>query len=94
MIGPDRPEFVKSPLELEAGALGSIVWATGYELDFRWIELPVLDERGAPRHDRGVAPVPGLYFLGLAWLSKMSSSFLSGVADDAARLADCIERMA
>ncbi len=93
-IGPDPPEFAKAPLELDAGALGAIVWATGYELDFRWIELPVLDERGAPRHDRGVASVPGLYFLGLAWLSKMSSSFLSGVADDAARLADCIKRAA
>jgi putative flavoprotein involved in K+ transport len=33
-----------------------------------------------------------MYFLGLPWLSKMSSSFLSGVGDDAARLADCIAR--
>jgi len=41
-------------------------------------------------HDHGVAPVPGVYFLGLPWLSKMNSSFLAGVGDDAARLADHI----
>jgi putative flavoprotein involved in K+ transport len=34
-----------------------------------------------------LSDVPGLYFLGLPWLSKMSSSFLAGVTDDAARLA-------
>ena len=34
--------------------------------------------------------MPGLYFLGLQWLSKMNSSFLAGVGDDAARLADHI----
>jgi putative flavoprotein involved in K+ transport len=31
--------------------------------------------------------IGGLYFLGLQWLSKMKSSFLSGVGDDAAVLA-------
>jgi putative flavoprotein involved in K+ transport len=67
--------------------LGSIIWATGYTFDFSWIDLPVLAAGGAPRHEGGVAAIPGLYFLGLPWLSKMNSSFLSGVGDDAARLA-------
>jgi putative flavoprotein involved in K+ transport len=70
--------------------LGALIWATGYAYDFSWIDLPVLDTTGAPLHDRGVAPLPGIYFLGLPWLSKMNSSFLTGVADDAARLADII----
>ena len=72
--------------------IGSVIWATGYAFDFGWIHLPVLGPRGEPRHDRGVTSVPGLYFLGLPWLSKMSSSFLNGVGDDAARLADHIAR--
>jgi putative flavoprotein involved in K+ transport len=38
----------------------------------------------------GVTAVPGLYFLGLAWLSKRTSSFIAGVGHDAARLADHI----
>jgi putative flavoprotein involved in K+ transport len=71
--------------------LGSLIWATGYTFDFSWIDLPVLNVKGYPRHERGVAPLPGLYFLGLPWLTKMNSSFLSGVGDDAAQLAKHIE---
>lgn len=79
-------------IDIRRSGLTSIVWATGYKFDYSWVDLPVLDANGRPKHDRGVAPVPGIYFLGLPWLSKMSSSFLSGVADDAARLADVIDR--
>jgi putative flavoprotein involved in K+ transport len=50
----------------------------------------VLDGRGEPVHRGGITDIPGLYFLGLQWLSKMSSSFLSGVGDDAADLAEHI----
>jgi putative flavoprotein involved in K+ transport len=91
---PDPP-CVCAPLRrlnLRGVGLGSIIWATGYTFDFGWIDLPVLGPRGEPRHDRGITSSPGIYFLGLPWLSKMNSSFLSGVADDAARLAECIRR--
>ena len=37
-------------------------------------------------------PCRGLYFLGLQWMSRMDSSFMSGVGDDAAVLADHIAR--
>ena len=77
-------------LDLRAAGIGAVIWATGYGFDFGWIDLPVLDAAGAPLHRRGITDVPGLYFLGLQWLSRMSSSFLSGVGDDAARLADHI----
>jgi putative flavoprotein involved in K+ transport len=77
-------------LDYRAAGVSAVIWATGYTFDFSWIELPVLNARGEPKHDRGIAPVPGLYFLGLPWLSKMNSSFLNGVGDDAARLAEHI----
>jgi putative flavoprotein involved in K+ transport len=77
-------------LDLRAEGIGAVIYATGYGVDFGWIEIPVLDSRGEPVHRGGIAAVPGLYFLGLQWLSKMSSSFLSGVGDDAAHLADHI----
>jgi len=77
-------------LDIKSANIGSLIWATGYIYDFSWIDLPVLDATGAPMHDAGVARLPGIYFLGLPWLSKMNSSFLSGVGDDAARLADVI----
>ena len=67
-----------------------MIWATGYSCDFSWIDLPVLDASGEPVHRGGITDEPGLYFLGLQWLSKMNSSFLAGVGDDAARLADHI----
>ena len=77
-------------LDLRTEGIGAVIWATGYGVDFSWIEIPVLDPRGEPVHRGGITGVPGLYFLGLQWLSKMSSSFLSGVGDDAAVLADHI----
>jgi putative flavoprotein involved in K+ transport len=89
---PDPPCVTEPLRQLDEHCVGlsSVIWATGYEFDFSWIDLPVLNARGEPKHDHGIAPVPGVYFLGLPWLSKMNSSFLSGVGDDAARLADCI----
>jgi putative flavoprotein involved in K+ transport len=86
---PD-PQCLIEPLghlNFRSAGIGAVVWATGYTFDFGWIDIPVLDARGVPIHYRGVTDVPGLYFLGLPWLSKMNSSFLTGVADDAARLA-------
>ena len=69
-----------------------MIWATGYGVDFGWIDIPVTDAKGELVHRNGITEVPGLYFLGLQWLSKMNSSFLSGVGDDAAVLADHIAR--
>jgi putative flavoprotein involved in K+ transport len=89
-VHPD-PQCVRDPLlalKPHETGIGAVVWATGYRSDFGWIELPVLDAAGDPLHRGGVSTIPGLYFLGLPWLSRMNSSFLSGVGDDAARLAD------
>ncbi|MGE0768742.1 MAG: flavin-containing monooxygenase [Hyphomicrobiaceae bacterium] len=78
-------------LDIRYAGLSSVIWATGYTFDWGWIDVPVIDASDAPVHDRGVTEVPGVYFLGLPWLSKMNSSFLSGVGDDAARIADHIQ---
>jgi len=70
-------------LELEAAGIGSVVWATGFAWEFSWLDLPVLDDVGYPSQERGVSPVPGLYFLGLHWLHTLASGLLYGVVDDA-----------
>ncbi|MGG5821211.1 NAD(P)-binding domain-containing protein [Falsiroseomonas sp. HW251] len=75
-------------LDLRAEGVASVVWATGYALDFSWIGLPVLRANGQPRHEKGITPVPGLAFLGLSGLSRRNSAFFNGVAADAAHLAD------
>ena len=89
VIGP-LPECVKNPilsLDLQAEGVKTILWSTGYALDFGWIKLDLFDEKGRPKHHRGVADVPGLYFLGLAWLSRRASPFIWGAWSDAEYLA-------
>ena len=65
----------------------SVIWSTGYRSDYGWVELPVFDGRGYPRHTRGVSPMVGLYFLGLPWQYTWGSGRFSGVARDAEHLA-------
>jgi len=89
---PD-PECMVNPtrqLNLKQAGITSIVWATGFALDFSWVKIDAFDERGRPKHDRGVSIVPGLYFLGLPWLSRRASSFIWGVWHDAKYLAEQI----
>ena len=75
-------------LNLAKAGVTSILWATGYALDFGWVKIDAFDERGRPVHERGVAKTPGLYFLGLAWLSRRASPFIWGVWHDADHLAE------
>jgi putative flavoprotein involved in K+ transport len=88
-IDPDPPCLSDPIRELNLADAGvtSIVWATGYALDFAWLKVDTFDEKGRPRHQRGVSDVPGLYFLGLAWLSRRDSAFIWGVWRDAEYLA-------
>jgi putative flavoprotein involved in K+ transport len=93
LLGPD-PECVTSPiLELDLARAGvtSIVWATGFAADYSWLQVGAFDENGKPRHQRGVASEPGVYFLGLPWQSRRGSSFIWGVWHDAKYLADHIQ---
>jgi putative flavoprotein involved in K+ transport len=65
----------------------AVLWCTGFRPNYPWLAIPrALDESGAPRHDRGVSPIPGLYWLGLHWQTRMSSTLLNGVGDDARAL--------
>ena len=66
----------------------AVIWATGYRPDHAWLKLPVFDERGRPRHQRGVTDVPGLYFLGLAWQHTRGSALIGFVKDDAEFISD------
>jgi putative flavoprotein involved in K+ transport len=91
-IEPD-PQCVTDPvleLNLAEAGITSIVWATGYALDYSWLKVDAFDERGRPKHQRGVSVEPGVYFLGLPWQSRRASSFIWGVWHDAKFLADHI----
>lgn len=69
----------------------NIVWCTGFESGQSWIDLPIFDGEGQPRHEAGVVTeAPGLYFVGLPFLYSMSSAMVHGVGRDAARISDAI----
>jgi putative flavoprotein involved in K+ transport len=84
------PACVTNPilnLNLAEAGVTAIVWATGFAVDFTWLKADTFDARGIPLHERGVSKVPGLYFLGLPWLSRRASPFIWGVWHDAEYLA-------
>jgi len=71
--------------------VANVVWCTGFHPGFSWIDLPAFGPDGEPQHEEGVvASEPGLYFVGLHFLSAMSSVMIHGVGRDAARIADRI----
>jgi putative flavoprotein involved in K+ transport len=85
-----EPLESRGAIDFRAEAIRSVIWATGYAFDFGWVELPVFDERRYPVHRRGVTAAAGVYFLGLPWLYKAKSAFLSGVGEDASFIAERI----
>jgi putative flavoprotein involved in K+ transport len=72
--------------ELEDGRVlevENVIWCTGFRQDFPWIDLPIFDEEGRPRHERGVVPsAPGLSFVGLVGQYSLSSDVLPGASRD------------
>ena len=66
-----------------------VIWCTGYRPDYRWIALPIFDDRGFPTHQRGVVDAaPGLFFVGLRFQHRINSSLIGGVGADAAYIAE------
>jgi len=91
--GLPEPACISDPilsLDMAEAGIASIIWATGFALDFGWLQVDAFDDRGRPQHKRGVSTEPGIYFLGLPWLTRRGSSFIWGVWHDAKFLADHI----
>ncbi|NDV88922.1 NAD(P)-binding domain-containing protein [Aurantimonas aggregata] len=87
------PACVTDPvlnIDLKRAGVTAIIWATGFSSDYSWLKVDAFDGSGRPDHQRGVASEPGIYFLGLPWLSGRGSSFIWGVWHDAKYIADHI----
>jgi putative flavoprotein involved in K+ transport len=87
---PERFEATRAPaaprlsVDLHSGEISSIVWATGFRPDYRWLHVPVVDRKGELRHDGGIVPdFPGMYAIGLPVLRRRKSTFIHGAEDDA-----------
>jgi putative flavoprotein involved in K+ transport len=91
----DREAIAHQPegttgLNLVREGISTIIWATGYALDYSWIEARILDPPGYPRNVRGTTDCPGLNLLGLLWQHSRGSASLVGPELDAPYL---VERM-
>jgi putative flavoprotein involved in K+ transport len=86
------PSSTRLRLDLRSGEIETIVWATGFRPDYRWLEVPVVDGKGHLRHDGGVVDSPGLYALGLPVLRRRMSSFICGIEEDADHVIDHLAR--
>ncbi|MGA2010562.1 MAG: NAD(P)-binding domain-containing protein [Solirubrobacteraceae bacterium] len=82
------PRSPRLQLDLRRGEIRTIVWATGFRPDYRWLDVPVVDAKGQLRHDGGVVESPGLYALGLPVLRRRKSTFIHGIEDDAREVID------
>jgi putative flavoprotein involved in K+ transport len=71
----------------------AVIWATGYRPDYAWIDLPIFERDGRPRHRRGVTDVPGLYFLGLTWQHTRGSALIGWVKEDAEFISERIRAL-
>jgi putative flavoprotein involved in K+ transport len=91
---PARLVFDASPssLELAANDIRTVVWATGFSRNYRWLHVPVLDASGEIIHSGGVTPSPGLFVIGLRFLRRRDPSFIGAVSDDATEVAARLER--
>ena len=66
----------------------NVVWCTGFEPDFSWIDVPFArEDDGYPVQYRGaVDSAPGLYFVGLVFLHSFASMLVRGTGRDAERV--------
>lgn len=89
---PDPQCLTQPILELDLAKAGvtSIIWATGYSTDYSWLKVNAFKADGKPQHQRGVSSEPGIYFVGLPWLSRRGSAFIWGVWHDARHIAEHI----
>lgn len=77
------PSDVRGRVDLAKEDISTVIWCTGYDRDYSWIEGLEIDAHGYPIEERGVTGLPGLYFVGLHGMHSLSSGLFWGVGGDA-----------
>lgn len=86
----DGPVDLDPPAALDLGEIGSVVWCTGFTGDFSWLDPALLGADGQPRHSGCAAALPGVWYIGLNWLTHRGSGALLGIPKDAATVATAV----
>jgi putative flavoprotein involved in K+ transport len=92
--GTDAPVELDPPpttLDMREDDIGSVVWCTGFTGDFSWLNPSMLDGNGQPRREGHAAVTPGVWYVGLTWLTQRSSGIFFGFPRDAAAVADAVK---
>jgi len=84
------PDAGPEELDLAREGISTVLWATGFRRAYPWLPAGVLDGCGEIRQERGRAAAPGLYVLGLQFMTRRRSSFIDGVGRDAEEIAERI----
>jgi len=93
---PAEPDLVaQTPLDVDTrtvdlNELGAVVWCTGFGGDFSWLDPALVSPAGQPTHSGCAATVPGVWYVGLRWLTHRGSATLDGFPTDAATVADAV----
>lgn len=71
----------------------NVLWGTGYRFCYDWVKVDgALDDEGGPLQDRGISPVPGIFWIGLPWQNRLNSALMNGVAGDSDELMRAVLR--
>jgi len=90
LAAPEPLELDDTPIDASqpprVSELGAVIVACGYRPSYGWIRVPdLVDDMGFPVHEGGRSiRAPGLWFVGMPWLTSRRSPLLMGVGEDAA----------
>ncbi len=77
-------------VDLRAEGIDSVVWCTGYTGNFSWLDTAFTDAAGQPVREGAAATAPGLWYMGLRWLTRRGSGNFIGFPADAAAVASAV----
>jgi putative flavoprotein involved in K+ transport len=77
-------------LHLRGDGIDSVLWCTGYTGDFSWLDPALLDVAGRPVRDGAAGAAPGVWYVGLRWLTRRGSGNFIGFPADAADVAGAV----
>lgn len=77
-------------LDLTGHGITSVIWCTGFGVDYRILPVRALDGSGAPVHDGIFGTIPGLYYAGLPDADSLAPTAIAATVDIGRSIADQI----